>query len=216
MTPSAFLSKTPRTTPFSRSIRVDAWSVGTSGPSGSRVIGKTRFSANPSRAFIPRMIFSWRRPELALKIGRRPTVATKNRPGASAKMARVFFANVLITAMRRANGNLTGFSLITRDFSQPTSDSPKSREGFSNRFPTRLSVIDRHGKNYPDECSVRSYFRLQPQRAAGQTCGVLNARSDLENGTSNTSPATSPTRACDLWESVWNCSVSAKIRATSL
>jgi len=55
-----------------------------------------------------------------------------------------FFANVLITAMRRATGTLTGFSLITRDLTDVRF--AEIARGIYESFPDAIAVIDRHGR----------------------------------------------------------------------
>ena len=132
--------------------RVASWNIGAERLTGYRqdeILGKS-FSCFYSAEEIQR-----RRPEFVLKTagahGRYEEQTWRVRKDGSR-----FFANVLITAMRRAKGTLTGFSLITRDLTDVRF--AEIARGIYESFPDAIAVIDRHGRITQMNAQVESIF----------------------------------------------------------
>ena len=132
--------------------RVASWNIGAERLTGYRqdeIFGKS-FSCFYSAEEIQR-----RRPEFVLKTagahGRYEEQTWRVRKDGSR-----FFANVLITAMRRAKGTLAGFSLITRDLTDVRF--AEIARGIYESFPDAIAVIDRHGRITQMNAQVEAIF----------------------------------------------------------
>jgi formate hydrogenlyase transcriptional activator len=90
-----------------------------------------------------------------------------------------FWASVVITAVRNAEGKLLGFSKVTRDFTERK----KSEEALTlseNRFralfefsPDAIIVVDENGKIAEVNGQVEKYFGYQPAELIGQSVDTL-------------------------------------------
>ena len=102
---------------FSSSTRRVTSSPGTRAPSGSRVIGPTRSSAGTSRRSIPPTSSPPGRCEEELEIARRDG-RFEEEGWRVRKSGALFWASVIITALRDRSGTLVGFAKVTRDLTE--------------------------------------------------------------------------------------------------
>ena len=132
--------------------RVASWNIGAERLTGYR---RDEIFGKPFSCFYSAEEIQRRRPEFVLKTagahGRYEEQTWRVRKDGSR-----FFANVLITAMRRAKGTLTGFSLITRDLTDVRF--AEIARGIYESFPDAIAVIDRHGRITQMNAQVESIF----------------------------------------------------------
>ena len=132
--------------------RVASWNIGAERLTGYR---QDEIFGKPFSCFYSAEEIQRRRPEFVLKTagahGRYEEQTWRVRKDGSR-----FFANVLITAMRRAKGTLTGFSLITRDLTDVRF--AEIARGIYESFPDAIAVIDRHGRITQMNAQVESIF----------------------------------------------------------
>lgn len=132
--------------------RVASWNIGAERLTGYR---RDEIFGKPFSCFYSAEEIQRRRPEFVLKTagahGRYEEQTWRVRKDGSR-----FFANVLITAMRRAKGTLTGFSLITRDLTDVRF--AEIARGIYESFPDAIAVIDRHGRITQMNAQVEAIF----------------------------------------------------------
>ncbi len=132
--------------------RVASWNIGAERLTGYR---QDEIFGKPFSCFYSAEEIQRRRPEFVLKTagahGRYEEQTWRVRKDGSR-----FFANVLITAMRRAKGTLTGFSLITRDLTDVRF--AEIARGIYESFPDAIAVIDRHGRITQMNAQVEAIF----------------------------------------------------------
>lgn len=132
--------------------RVASWNIGAERLTGYR---RDEIFGKPFSCFYSAEEIQRRRPEFVIKTagahGRYEEQTWRVRKDGSR-----FFANVLITAMRRAKGTLTGFSLITRDLTDVRF--AEIARGIYESFPDAIAVIDRHGRITQMNAQVESIF----------------------------------------------------------
>ena len=132
--------------------RVASWNIGAERLTGYR---RDEIFGKPFSCFYSAEEIQRRRPEFVLKTagahGRYEEQTWRVRKDGSR-----FFANVLITAMRRAKGTLAGFSLITRDLTDVRF--AEIARGIYESFPDAIAVIDRHGRITQMNAQVESIF----------------------------------------------------------
>src|SRR6266550_2290183 len=132
--------------------RVASWNIGAERLTGYR---QDEIFGKPFSSFYAAEEIQRRRPEFVLKTagadGRYEEQTWRVRKDGSR-----FFANVLITAIRRAKGTLAGFSLITRDLTDVRF--AEIARGIYESFPDAIAVIDRHGRITQMNAQVESIF----------------------------------------------------------
>ena len=132
--------------------RVASWNIGAERLTGYR---RDEIFGKPFSCFYSAEEIQRRRPEFVIKTagahGRYEEQTWRVRKDGSR-----FFANVLITAMRRAKGTLTGFSLITRDLTDVRF--AEIARGIYESFPDAIAVIDRHGRITQMNAQVEAIF----------------------------------------------------------
>jgi diguanylate cyclase (GGDEF)-like protein/PAS domain S-box-containing protein len=132
--------------------RVASWNIGAERLTGYR---QDEIFGKPFSCFYSAEEIQRRRPEFVLKTagadGRYEEQTWRVRKDGSR-----FFANVLITAIRRAKGTLAGFSLITRDLTDVRF--AEIARGIYESFPDAIAVIDRHGRITQMNAQVEAIF----------------------------------------------------------
>ena len=132
--------------------RVASWNIGAERLTGYR---RDEIFGKPFSCFYSAEEIQRRRPEFVIKTagahGRYEEQTWRVRKDGSR-----FFANVLITAIRRAKGTLAGFSLITRDLTDVRF--AEIARGIYESFPDAIAVIDRHGRITQMNAQVESIF----------------------------------------------------------
>ena len=90
-----------------------------------------------------------------------------------------FWASVVVTAVRNAEGELLGFSKVTRDFTE-RKKSDEAVKLSENRFrtlsefsPDAIIVVDESGKIAEVNGQVEKYFGYQPSELIGHTVDTL-------------------------------------------
>ena len=94
--------------------------------------------------------------------------AGKTRVGASARTARRFWANVLITAVRDARGKLIGFSKITRDLTERRQHEAELRRE-QERFRLLVDGVTEYAIIMLDKDGVVTSWNAGAQRIKGFT-----------------------------------------------
>ena len=127
-----------------------------------------------------------------------------------------FWANVIITAIRDNNGELLGFSKVTRDFTERKKDRGNvhlSEQRFRSLFefsPDAILVTDQDGKITEANSQVEKFSATNARNCLGQPIEMLvperfRAAHPSHRKEYNDQPG------LDRWESAWNFAADAKM-----
>ena len=127
-----------------------------------------------------------------------------------------FWANVVITAIRDKNGELLGFSKVTRDFTERRKAEEAlhlSEQRFRTLFefsPDAILATNQKGEITEANSQVEKVFGYNRGELLGQLVEILIPERFRNNHPSHRED-TAPSLALDQWESAWNSAVGVRM-----